>query len=271
VILLRTLGEVGVETAGGRLSSRRKELSLLTFLARRSPRSVSRVELAALLWEGTDEARARQSLRQALLELKRVVGDGLATEGELVRLDPAAVQLDATAFDSAVAEGRAVEAVEWWRGDFLTGLEDVGGETFRTWLEVEREGLRRNLARALDQLIGGASERGDWDEAAAWAERWARLLPLDERGHRHLVDALKLAGRPVEARARYAAAVALLRAELEVEPGPELRLAGAKVERTVAGTAPGHRPGSAALFTPDLVGVAQLLAELGDTCWYVGQ
>ena len=266
MILLRTLGEVGVETAAGRLSSRRKELSLLTYLARRSPRSVGRAELAALLWEGIDEARARQSLRQALLELKRVVGEGLVTEGELVRLDPAAVRLDATAFESAIAEGRPAEAVEWWRGDFLAGLEDVGGEAFRTWLEVEREGLRQNLARALDRLIVGASERGDWDEAAAWAVRWTGLLPLDERGHRNLVETLRLAGRPAEARARYTAAVARLRSELEIEPGPELRLAGAKVERAVAGTTPGHRPGSAALFTPDLVGRGPALAEL-DAAW----
>ena len=266
MILLRTLGEVGVETAAGRLSSRRKELSLLAYLARRSPRSVARAELAALLWEGIEDARARQSLRQALLELKRVVGEGLTTEGELVRLDPSVVQLDATAFENAIAEGRPADAVEWWRGDFLAGLEDVGGEAFRTWLEVEREGLRQTLARALDRLIGGASERGDWDEAAAWAERWTRLLPLDERGHRNLVETLRLAGRPAEARARYTAAVARLRSELEIEPGPELRLAGAKVARAVAGTTPGHRPGSAALFTPELVGRGPALAEL-EAAW----
>ena len=94
------------------------------------------------------------------------------------------------------------------------------------------------------------------------ADRWTVLLPLDERGHRHVVDSLRLAGRPGEARTRYAAAVARLRSELEVEPGPELRLAGVQVERAVAGTTPGHRPGSAALFTPDLVGRGPALAEL---------
>ena len=266
MILLRTLGEVGLETTAGRLSSRRKELSLLTYLARRSPRSVPRAELAALLWEGIEDARARQSLRQAMVELKRVVGDGLTVDGEQVRLDPAAVRLDAAAFEAAIAEGRPAEAVEWWRGDFLAGLEDIGGEAFRTWLEVEREGLRQSLARALDRLIAGASERGDWDEAAGWAERWTGLLPLDERGHRHLVEALTLAGRPAEARARYAVAVSRLRSELEVEPGSELRLAGAKVERAIAGAAPGYRPGSAALFTPDLVGRGPALAEL-EAAW----
>ena len=105
-------------------------------------------------------------------------------------------------------------------------------------------------------------ERGDWDQAAVWAVRWTGLLPLDERGHHRLVDALRLAGRPAEAQARYAAAVARLRVELDAEPGQELRRAGALVERVVAGTAPRHRPGSAALFTPELVGRGPPLAEL---------
>ena len=106
-----------------------------------------RAELATLLWEGnpTKHARARQSLRQALVELKRVVGEGLTTEGELVRLDPTAVRLDATAFESAIADGTPAIAVEWWKGDFLAGLEDIGGEA------VPRPGWRsrgRVCARA---------------------------------------------------------------------------------------------------------------------------
>jgi DNA-binding SARP family transcriptional activator/Tfp pilus assembly protein PilF len=266
VILLRALGPVALETAAGRLSSRRKELALLTYLARRSPRPVSRAELAALLWEGTGEARARQSLRQALLELKRVVGDGLATEGEQVRLEPGAIRLDAAELETAIREGRPAEAVEWWRGDFLAGLDDVGGEAFRTWLEVERESLRQAMARALGRLAADASERGDWDGAAAWADRWTGILPLDERGHRHLVEALRLAGRAAEARARYAAAVTRLHSELDVEPGPELRRAGAEAERAVAGTESRYRPGSAALFTPDLIGRGPALAEL-EAAW----
>jgi hypothetical protein len=75
---LRTLGELRLEgTAAPALSSRRKELVLLAYLARRSPRPLARMEAAALLWPERDERRARQSLRQALLELRHLVGDGL--------------------------------------------------------------------------------------------------------------------------------------------------------------------------------------------------
>ncbi|MGH7527621.1 MAG: winged helix-turn-helix domain-containing protein, partial [Gemmatimonadales bacterium] len=74
MILLRTLGELRVEGAETTLSRRRKELALLAYLARQADRAVPRAELASLLWEERDDARARQSLRQALLELKRVLG-----------------------------------------------------------------------------------------------------------------------------------------------------------------------------------------------------
>ncbi|MGH7528194.1 MAG: AAA family ATPase, partial [Gemmatimonadales bacterium] len=225
-------------------------------------RAVPRAELASLLWEERDDARARQSLRQALLELKRVLGPGITTEGEQVRLDPAAVRLDVGAFEAAIAAGRPGEAVEWWEGDFLAGLEELGGEAFRTWLEVERAALRRSLALALDRLVGDARARGDWDQAVGWAERWARALPLEERGQIRLVETLRLAARTREAHTRYTGFAARLRTELDLDPSPELQRLGAQVEREWARGDPAHRPGSAALFTPDLVGRNPAMAEL---------
>jgi DNA-binding SARP family transcriptional activator len=62
-MLLRTLGEVRLGGVAGDMSGRRKDLGLLAYLARKAPHPVSRAELADLLWEDRDEARARQSLR----------------------------------------------------------------------------------------------------------------------------------------------------------------------------------------------------------------
>src|SRR5687767_2078309 len=105
-MLLRTLGETRLEGGNSDLSGRRKDLALLAYLAQKAPRPVPRAELADLLWEDRDEARARQSLRQALLELKRVVGAGLTTGAEQARLDPLAVGLDVREFETAIAAGR---------------------------------------------------------------------------------------------------------------------------------------------------------------------
>jgi DNA-binding SARP family transcriptional activator/tetratricopeptide (TPR) repeat protein len=261
-MLLRTLGEVRLEGAETDLSGRRKDLALLAYLARKAPRPVPRAELADLLWEDRDEARARQSLRQALLELKRVVGEGLTAGAEQARLDPQAVGLDVREFETAIAAGRLEEAVAWWEGDFLAGLEETGGESLRIWLEVEREALRRSLGFALDRLSAQSTGRGDWDQAIGWTERWSRFLPYDDRGHIRLVETLCLAGRVSEARVRHTAFLARLRSELEREPSAELNALGVRIERELSRGHALHRPGSAALFTPDMVGRSAALAEL---------
>ncbi|MEO7986979.1 MAG: BTAD domain-containing putative transcriptional regulator, partial [Gemmatimonadales bacterium] len=260
-LIFLTLGPPRLVGSDSSLSSRRKDLALLAYVHRRSPRGVSRLELADLLWGERDEGRGRQSLRQALLELKRAVGDGLESEGELVRLQPRAVTLDAEEFERDVAAGRLQSAVDRWSGDFLAGLDDAGGEAFRAWLEAERESLRRRLAGALDSLMSLALAGGRKAEWVAWGERWVAALPSDELGHRRLIEALDASGRTLDARDRFLACVAILRTDLGVAPGAELRALGARLDREVA-AAPRHAPGSAALFSPDLVGRGPALAEL---------
>ena len=101
---LFTLGELQLVADDGTLLSRRaKPLVLLTFLARRSPRAVSRSELASLLWGERDESRARHSLRQTLLELGKLVGDRIGRLAPLARQrHPVALQLG----DARVSRGR---------------------------------------------------------------------------------------------------------------------------------------------------------------------
>lgn len=271
---LLTLGALRLAGPDGdRLSGRRKELALVAYIARQAPRRVPREALAALFWGERGEARARHSLRTALLKLRQTLGDAIETTPEAARIAEGAVELDAAAFERDVAEGRLAEAVERWYGDFLAGAEDVGGEEWRGWLEAEREGLRRRLAWALDRLSAEAIGRGDAAAATRWAARWTDTLPLDERGSHRRVDALRLAGRPDEALAHHGAYVARVRETLGHDPSPAyLRLAASLLARDRADhgprrgadprPAPHASPGSAALLAPDLVGRATEFAEL---------
>jgi DNA-binding SARP family transcriptional activator/tetratricopeptide (TPR) repeat protein len=261
MLRLQTLGRLRFEGEGtAALSSRRKELVLLAFLARRGPRPISRAEVAALLWEDRDEQRARQSLRQALLELRRLVGEGLQVGPETIALAERVVDLDATAFEREVEAGQLDAAVGRWQGDFLTGLEDVGGEELRAWLEAQREALRRRLHTAFTGLCEDARRRGAWNEGISWAERWVAALPLDEAGHVCLLRLLDLSGRAEEGLSRYTAFTSELRA-LELAPSPALEQMGLVLERSSA-SAPPPRLSSAALFTPMLIGRGPALAEL---------
>jgi DNA-binding SARP family transcriptional activator/TolB-like protein len=248
---------------GELLRGRRKDLVLLVYLARRAPRAVPRQELAALLWGERGEARARQSLRQALYTLHAVLGDRLDLDPEYARLGEDAVALDAAAFEREVAQDQLADAVDRWEGEFLVGLEDLGDDVYRSWLEAEREGLRHQLGWALGQLVAEAERRRAWEDAARWAERWAAAFTFDEVAHTHLVNALAELGRTAEALACHAAFSARLREHLETEPSPAFLALGNDLQRLPAG---GRSPGSAALLAPDLVGRDDALAAL-EAAW----
>jgi DNA-binding SARP family transcriptional activator/tetratricopeptide (TPR) repeat protein len=264
MVRLLTLGELRVEATGERLlSSRRKELVLLAYLRRREGRPLSRAEAAALLWPDRDERLGRQSLRQALLELRRLVGDGLVVESEQVQLQHHAIELDISLFEQDLDASRPADAVARWKGEFLPGIEEIAGEELRTWVEAEREGLRRRLRSALSGLVDDASRRGAWQEGIGWAERWVSALPLDLAGHLQFLRLLHLERRTGEALARFGALSVQLR-DAGVEPSPELKDLGRILEREALSAPSGSS--SAALFTPDLVGRGAALAEL-DAAW----
>ena len=216
---LFALGELRLESdEGAVLSRRRKPLVLLTYITRRSPRPVSRVELAALLWGERLDARARQSLRQALLELHRLVGDALHVTGESVSLAPGAVALDATRFEDDVEAGRNAEAIARWGGNFCGGAEDAGEMTFRAWADAENVGLERRLRLAFERLLDESDRRGDVEASVAIARRWSSLVPLDEHACLRLITALRRSGSAADALAVHASFVARLREELDVAP-----------------------------------------------------
>ncbi|HSJ13586.1 MAG TPA: AAA family ATPase [Longimicrobiales bacterium] len=260
---LCSLGELRLlGPAGDILAGRRKALALLVYLAGRSPGSVPREELAALLWGDGDEARARHSLRQALFELKRALGPVLAVDPRSVSLRPGSVQLDVVAFAEDVAAGRLREAVARWRGEFMEGLDEPGSQ-YRQWVEEERHGLRRQMVWALERLASDAERGQAWGEMARWAERWTALEPLEEAAQRKLIEALHHDERSAEALARHARFSARLRQDAETEPSPALARLSAEIERSGRSEAVLSRaPGSAALFTPDLVGRTAELSEL---------
>jgi DNA-binding SARP family transcriptional activator len=230
---LRLVDQVGRDAAHGQ----RKLLALLAYLARRSPRAVTREELAALMWGERPEENARASLRQALFQLKRTLGDVLDVTPESATLRIDDLDFDAAALEIDVASGRFREAALRWNGEFLQGAEDSGGETFRVWLESERARLRRLLSRALDALTSDAAARGAWAEAVTWAERWSDALPLEERPLLRLVELLSFAGRTVEALARHSGYVARVRTEYGVAPSEEFLRFGKQLERRVRDSA----------------------------------
>lgn len=267
---LLTLGELRLTAPDGDLlRGQRKLLVLLAYLALKSPRPVTRGELVVLLWGERPDARARQSLRQALVQLRKVCGDALRVDGEQVWVAEGAVEVDLHRFEEALAEGRHADAVEYWGGDLFTGAEDAGGEAFDEWLEVERVRLRRLAAGAFEALVQGAMGRGDWRDAIELAARWVERLPLDERAYLSWIRALQLAGRTTEAAARYAELVARLRVEFGRGPSPEASRLGEELERAGEESAR-EADGSESLQPSALVGRGDAFGELAAALGAVG-
>ncbi|HKP28906.1 MAG TPA: BTAD domain-containing putative transcriptional regulator, partial [Gemmatimonadales bacterium] len=259
---LRTLGELRLVGPGGDiLAGRRKELLLLTYLARKSPRPVSRAELSALLWGERDEAKARQSLRHALYQLRQALGDAITVDNDSVVLPEGVVEWDVAAIERDVAASRFADAAERWQGELLPGAEDSGDEWFVSWLEGEREAIRLHAREAFARCVGAAREGSDADGELRQAKRWAEAFPLDSTAGSRLVEALIRNGDFADARRAWSAHQSVLKRELD-ETGPvEFLRLGQELDRLEQRSAERH-PGSSAFLTPDLVGRDTILASL---------
>ncbi len=247
-----------------------KVRALLAYLAVEGARPLRREFLATLLWpEGTDEG-ARNSLRQALFQLRRSLEDNrgaspllLATHGTL-QLEPYGYRLDVSDFLARleavashshgdptrceVCAGDLAAAVELYRGDFLQGVSLAGGEALQEWALFKQEELHRRAMEALRRLVEYHTAAGAFEQAIRYAERQIELEPWREEAHRELMRLLALTGRRTAALRQYEACRSLLAAELGVEPAAETtelydRLCnggGLEAEPALA-PVPGHR------------------------------
>jgi adenylate cyclase len=152
---LQLLGGFGFYSSDGKdiTPTSRKVCGLLACLALPTGTLWSRDRLATIFWGEREEAQARASLRQALTDLRRSLGSGpqIQVERNGVRLDPAAVTVDAMEFEQAINTGDFERAERVYRGDLLDGFT-LSGDGFHDWLIVERTRLRDLAVDAILRL-----------------------------------------------------------------------------------------------------------------------
>ncbi|QYC45632.1 Putative HTH-type transcriptional regulator [Nonomuraea coxensis DSM 45129] len=190
-----------------------KSRALLCYLAS-VPGPRPRAELAGLLWGERPDANARGSLRLALSELRREVGDWLDIHRDQVRF----LAEDACFVDyRQLSREPTVEgALRLWRGEFLDGVSFCDAPAFSCWLEAERRRVRLLLREALLRAGDHGSE-----QVTRLARLVAELDPYDEEAHRLLIARLAGDGNRAAALACYEGLRRRLREELGVEPAPE--------------------------------------------------
>jgi predicted ATPase/DNA-binding SARP family transcriptional activator len=269
-LALYLLGSPRVELDGEEVHiGRRKALALLAYLAvegssRSADASVSvhsRDTLATLLWPEYDQSRARADLRRTLSLLNRMLGDEwIAADRETAGLDPNAdLWLDVDAVQERLAEceghGHATteacaecvplleEAVAVYRDDFLAGFTLKDSLAFDEWQFFQTQGLRDDLARALERLVRYHGDLDEYEAAIAYARRWLALDPINEPVHRHLMALYARAGQQAAALRQYRLCEETLAEELGVPPSPETT---ALYEQIRGGEEVGREPEAAA-------------------------
>jgi DNA-binding SARP family transcriptional activator/tetratricopeptide (TPR) repeat protein len=229
---MRLLGGFEARLASGAVLSlpTRKAQALLAYLGTRPGQAQPRDKLAALLWGETRDRRARDSLRHALVALRKALADAdspvLRADGQMVALDPEGVEVDVATFERRVAEGtpQALEhAAELYQGDLLLGFA-LNEPLFEDWLVAERERLREMALEGLARLLAHQSRTGGTERAIRTAVRLLALDPLQEAVHRTLMQLYARQDRRGAALKQYQLCVDGLKRELGAEPERETKV-----------------------------------------------
>lgn len=214
---------------------RRKSLALVIYLALTN-QVHSRATLANLFWPEASEGRAFANLRQALWEIRQILGEtwlqaekdeiGLAqplwVDVHAFRERLTAARHSAASSDTAAqAQELLMEAVALCQEPFLAGFGLKDSPAFDDWVFFEAEELRRDLATALRSLVEALSTSGHPTQAVTYARRLVGLDPLDEASHRTLMILFAETGEHNALLRHYQELTNLLETELGVKPSPE--------------------------------------------------
>ncbi len=204
--------------------------ALLVFLILESQRAHSREALATLFWPDEPDTTAKQNLRQALYQLRQLLGEAAQPDSETpatsfllisrdtVQFNPASDPiLDVTDFEAHLAHKRYTNAIALYQGELLAALAS-SSEAFEEWLTVRRERLHMQMLDACTQLTTQALTRNDYANAQDYARRQLALEPWREQAHRQLMLALAASGERAAALAQYEICHRVLAAELGVQP-----------------------------------------------------
>jgi TolB-like protein/Tfp pilus assembly protein PilF len=218
------LGGFAVEAGDGRTLTlpTRKDKLLLAYLALSAGQPQSRLRLAGLLWGDRAEAQARDSLKQALAEIRQtfrsIAVDPLQADRESVAFAPGKIEIDALEFARLATDARNAEAAaKLYRGDLLDGIDGLTSE-FEDWLRPERERLSDVAVRVLEHLALSSAASGIAEDALRLGRHLLARDRLREPVYRALMRLHVRAGERPEALKLYAACREVLKRDLGVEP-----------------------------------------------------
>ncbi len=213
---------------------------LLAYLVIESGRAHRRETLAGLFWPESSERRARQSLNQALYNLRQVIGQAsfqhclVVTPQDVRFLPDDNTRVDVFLFLSLTNDvsahnhrsawacrqciQRLVQAAGLFRGELLAGFSLADAPEFEDWLRAWRVHLNGLVINGLGNLVQSNIKRGYLDQALGYVERLAVLDRFDEVNLRQWLTLLACKGKRAEALQVFRDYERFLADELRAEP-----------------------------------------------------
>lgn len=235
----RLLGRVDVRRDGVPLPlGAAKQRAMLATLLVEANRPVSLDRLTEALWGSTAPRSAVANLRSYAAALRRTLCGPAGSDAERLIAEHRAYlltvrpgELDLATFEDlaaqardALARGEVAAAARWltealatWRGRAGEGLPPG------TILGLRLAALDERRLAVFEDCTEARLALGEHATLVGELRAYVAEHPLRERAWGQLMLALYLSGNPASALATYVAAAAVLREQLGVEPGEELR------------------------------------------------
>ncbi len=264
-LLIGLLGQVEASAAGQQaLITQPMQQALLGLLALSANRIVPAATLTDGLWQEEPSQNRMRNLHAHVYQLRRllVALEPGRAEPRLVTRQPgylltlAPENLDLAQFTALTARGREAAragdvlaaasllgaALAEWRGPALAHLADISGRlaTEAAALDEQRLGVQADYADA-------ALAAGRAGELIADLSAWVARHPLRERHRAQLMLALYQSGRQAAALECYQQGRQILREDLGIEPGPDLKDLHQKILRADPALTPQPQERSAVL------------------------
>ncbi|WP_245442138.1 BTAD domain-containing putative transcriptional regulator [Mesorhizobium hawassense] len=238
---IRLLGGLEVTSAEGqpvRFATRKSAL-LFAALVLAGRRGHRRETLSEGFWPGRGDAQSRNSLRQALADIRRwfpAAGNAaISIDGdqETVALTAGPDEADIWLFERKLAEGGTAElafAADLYRGDLLAG--EVIPDGLDEWFGPYQVRYRQKAQQLAERLSLAAPESASAAETACerLAERLLASDPTAEPAHRALMRIHAARGHENAALRQFETCRALLKKHLGLEPEAQTQSLAASLQ-----------------------------------------
>ena len=205
----------------------RKQQAMLGYLASQGDQPVTRDLLMGLFWGDRFPDQARQSLRQSISKLRKLLTfrdvSALLSDNETISLDLTKVDIDWSQFAKLISQSDPKSdalALSLFKGPLLDGQRG-GSAEFEDWLLMERSRFNDIAFPVIERHAAFLLKSGQRERAGEMAGRLIALDPLREGSHRLLMRILAQSGQRAAAIKQFNLLSEMLRNDLDVDPDSE--------------------------------------------------